>query len=141
MQNRTMPTSTVIPVLAYPDLAEAIDWLTKAFGFSTRWTVGDHRAQLSLQGGTIAVTKQPDGTTLENPAAAWSISIMIRVVDVDAHHEQARLHNARVLHPPIDFPYGERQYSVMDFNGYVWTFSQSIQDLRPEDWGGVSVNL
>ena len=34
--NRSMPESTVIPVLPYPDLAAAIEWLTTAFGFTLR---------------------------------------------------------------------------------------------------------
>jgi uncharacterized glyoxalase superfamily protein PhnB len=35
--NRSMPMSTVIPVLAYEDLGRAIDWLCAAFGFTERW--------------------------------------------------------------------------------------------------------
>ena len=33
--NRSMPASTVIPVLAYEDLGRAIDWLCAAFGFTS----------------------------------------------------------------------------------------------------------
>lgn len=29
--NRSMPSSTVIPVLIYPDVAKAVDWLCDAF--------------------------------------------------------------------------------------------------------------
>jgi uncharacterized glyoxalase superfamily protein PhnB len=38
-----MPSCTVIPVLAYEELAEAIDWLCGAFGFTERWRAGSHR--------------------------------------------------------------------------------------------------
>jgi hypothetical protein len=30
---------------------------------------------------------------------------------------------------------------VEDLAGYIWTFTQSIADVRPEDWGGVSGQL
>ena len=35
-QNRSMPASTVIPVLAYPAVPEAVAWLSAAFGFTLR---------------------------------------------------------------------------------------------------------
>jgi uncharacterized glyoxalase superfamily protein PhnB len=68
-------------------------------------------------------------------------SVMVRVDHVDTHHEHAKQHGAIIVRPPKDYPYGERQYSAEDFNGYVWTFSQSIADVRPEDWGGESGKL
>ena len=39
--------------------------------------------------------------------------------------------------PPTDFPYGERQYTAIDYSGRAWTFSESIADVDPRDWGGV----
>jgi len=66
-------------------------------------------------------------------------SVMVRVDDVDGHHERAKRRGARIMRPPADFPYGERQYTVEDFAGRVWTFPQSIADVAPEDWGGTSV--
>jgi hypothetical protein len=62
------------------------------------------------------------------------VSLMVRV----PNHARALEWGGRVLSPPADYPYGERQYTVEDFGGHRWTFSQSIADLRPEHWGGVS---
>lgn len=39
---------------------------------------------------------------------------------------------ARVLREPATHPCGERQYSVEDPGGYVWTFSQSVADVVPK---------
>jgi uncharacterized glyoxalase superfamily protein PhnB len=50
----------------------------------------------------------------------------------------ARESGARILHPPTDYPYGERQYTDEDVGGHRWSFSQSIADVAPEEWGGVS---
>ncbi|CAN5607530.1 hypothetical protein BH20ACT19_BH20ACT19_01000 [soil metagenome] len=63
---------------------------------------------------------------------------MVRVKDVDAHVEHARGCGARILHPPTNYPYGERQYEVEDVGGHRWTFSQTIADVAPEEWGGTS---
>ena len=41
---------------------------------------------------------------------------------------------------PTDFEYGERQYSAADPAGHVWTFSETLADVAPEEWGGTSVS-
>jgi len=53
-----MPASTVIPVLGYDDVGVAIEWLCRAFGFSERWRAGEHRAQLAVGDGAVAVTER-----------------------------------------------------------------------------------
>ena len=129
-ENRSMPASTVIPVLGYPDVGAAIDWLCSTFGFSLRLRIANHRAQLNVGDGAIVVTEQ------SGPVSKDSQSVMVRVENVDSHHEHAVQHGARVLDPPADYPFGERQYVVEDFAGHRWTFSQSIADVDPKDWGG-----
>jgi uncharacterized glyoxalase superfamily protein PhnB len=133
LANRSMPLSAVIPVLGYPDVAEAVDWLCETFGFTERWRVGSHRAQLAVGDAAVVVTEQNDG----EPGSS-NHSVMVRVEDVNSHHERARERGARILHPPTDYPYGERQYTVEDLGGHHWSFSQSIADVAPEEWGGVT---
>jgi uncharacterized glyoxalase superfamily protein PhnB len=128
-----MPPCTVIPELAYDDVGEAIDWLCKKFGFTERWRVGDHRAQLAFGDGAIVVAEQRTSNVLPGPQ-----SVMVRVDDAARHHDRARTRGARILRPPQDFPYGERQYSAEDLGGHRWTFSESIADVVPEQWGGTS---
>jgi uncharacterized glyoxalase superfamily protein PhnB len=134
--NRSMPPSTVIPVLAYADVDDAVTWLCGAFGFEERWRAGNHRAQLWVGDGAIAVT---GGATF---AATDSLdSVMVRVDDVDGHYARAVEHGAPTSGPPADYPYGERQYTAVDLGGHRWTFSQTIADVAPEAWGGSSRRL
>ena len=63
----------------------------------------------------------------------------MRVADVDAHCDLARQLGARILNPPTDYPYGERQYTAEDIGGHKWTFSQTLADVDPRDWGGTLV--
>jgi uncharacterized glyoxalase superfamily protein PhnB len=63
---------------------------------------------------------------------------MIRVHELDAHYARARRGGARILRPPENMPYGERQYSAEDLEGHRWTFSESIADVAPEDWGAAT---
>ena len=147
LANRSMPSSTVIPVLVYEDVSEAVEWLVDTFGFEERWRAGNHRAQLSIGDGAVMVGERrvadvhesADPTIFRAPRRGEvSHSIMVRVEDVDAHYVQARQRGARILRPPADFPYGERQYTAEDLAGHRWTFSQSIADVAPEEWGGAS---
>jgi uncharacterized glyoxalase superfamily protein PhnB len=64
---------------------------------------------------------------------------MVRVENARAHCERAREHGARILMEPTDFECGERQYSAADPGGHHWTFSETIADAAPEDWGGETV--
>ncbi len=128
-----MPEQTLVPVLGYPDIGEAVAWLCAAFGFAERWRVADHRAQLAVgQGAAVAITRG------EGPPRRTADHVMVRVSDVDEHCRVARAHGAGVVSEPTDMAYGERQYTVRDFTGRVWVFSQSVADRAPEDWGGTS---
>jgi uncharacterized glyoxalase superfamily protein PhnB len=133
--NRSMPDAAVIPELVYPDVAAAVTWLCEAFGFTERWTAGDHRAQLAIPGGGLVVMGA-DGDGRGLAGGPVTHGVMVRVDDVDAHHARAARNGARILSPPEDFPYGERQYGAEDLAGHRWTFSETIADVAPEDWGG-----
>jgi len=130
LTNRSIPRCTVIPELAYADVEQAAAWLCDAFGFTLRIGMGSHRAQLNVGDGAVVLTEQAWGT--------FGHSVMVRVEDVDRHCERAKKHGAKMLRVPTDYPYGERQYSVEDFAGHHWTFTQSIADVAPEEWGGKS---
>jgi len=124
-----------LPELAYADVAEAADWLCHAFGFRVRLRIGDHRAQLAYGSGAVIVTQGDTG-----PGHAATHSVLVRVEDGDAHYDQAAAGGARILNPPTDYPYGERQYTAEDLGGHRWTFSQSLADVDPAEWGGTLVD-
>jgi len=137
--NRSIPTPTVIPVLIYPDVREAVAWLGAAFGFVERVRIGEsHRAQLAFADGAVIVG---DVRHDRRPPRSGEVthSVMVRVEDARAHCERARQHGARIVMEPTDFEYGERQYTAEDIAGHQWTFSETRADVAPEEWGGTSV--
>ena len=137
LTNRSIPRGTVIPELAYPDVGDAAEWLCQAFGFTVRLRIANHRIQLNIGDGAMVVTERRGAAS----EAVLAHGVMVRVEDVDAHHARAREHGARILEPPTDYPYGERQYTVVDPGGHSWKFSQSIADVDPSDWGGTAGQL
>jgi uncharacterized glyoxalase superfamily protein PhnB len=134
--NRSIPRSTVIPVLVYPDVREAVEWLERAFGFVERLRIGEnHRAQLNVGEGAVVVAEARGERRPPRPGELTH-SVMVRVEDARAHCERARAHGARVLMEPTDFDYGERQYSAEDPAGHRWMFSETLADVAPGEWGG-----
>ena len=134
--NRSVPSSGVIPVLTYPDVRAAVAWLAAAFGFEERLRIGDgHRSQLIAGEGAIIVADvgadrrppRPDNVTH---------SVMVRVQDLDSHLSRALAHGAHIVMEPTSFEFGERQYSAEDLAGHRWTFSETLADVDPTDWGG-----
>ena len=107
-------------------MREAAEWLCRAFGFRERLQIGDHRAQLVYEDGAVIVIQGEAGPS----------HMLVRVEDADAHRTRAEAAGATILSEPTDWPYGERQYTAEDPGGHRWTFSESIADVDPADWGG-----
>ena len=111
--NRSIPPVTVIPVLTYPDVRTAVDWLASAFGAVEHVRIGEyHRAQMSIGGGAFIVA---ESTPTRRPPVSGepvAVSIMVRVEDVRAHCARARATGATIVDEPTGHMYGERPYSV-----------------------------
>jgi uncharacterized glyoxalase superfamily protein PhnB len=130
-----------VPILIYEDVGEAIDWLCRAFGFSERLraerdgVIG--HAQLTVAEGALMLGRQ--GGPYRAPSGDGITQyVHIAVGDVDRHFERAESCGAKIIQPPTDMPFGERQYTAQDHAGHWWTFSQHVADVAPEDWGATS---
>src|ERR671931_2893943 len=137
IKNRSIPSVSVIPELVYPDVREAVRFLVEAFGFVECVQIGeDHRSQLQYGDGALLVG---DVRHDRRPPreGEQTHSVVVRVQDANAHCERARARGARILMEPTDFEYGERQYTAEDFAGHQWTFSETLEDVHPETWGGI----
>jgi hypothetical protein len=67
--NRSIPAAVVIPVLIYPDVRAAVEWLGVAFGFVERVRIGEsHRSQLSFGEGAVIDWRRSQRPSV---AAAW----------------------------------------------------------------------
>jgi uncharacterized glyoxalase superfamily protein PhnB len=136
--NRSIPSATVIPVLIYPDVRAAVDWLTDAFGFVERIQIGeDHRSQMTVGEDGAVIIGDVRGERVPPQPNQVTHQLKVRVEDVDAHFAHAKAHGATILQEPTDYEYGEREYDVTDPWGHRWQFTQTIADVHPETWGGV----
>jgi uncharacterized glyoxalase superfamily protein PhnB len=136
INNRSVPTATVIPVLVYPDVRAAVTWLTDVFGFVERVRVGEaHRSQMQIGLDGAMIVADVRGEQQPPQAHATTHIIKVRVEDVDAQFERARSCGARVLQEPTEYEYGERESTVEDLAGHRWQFTQTLRDVAPEELG------
>jgi uncharacterized glyoxalase superfamily protein PhnB len=137
--NRSVPPATVVPVLTYPDVRAAVAWLSAAFGFVERTRIGEnHRAQLSIGADGAMIVAERRGERPPREDGLTSL-VRVRVQDVGAQFERARAHGARVLEPPTDREYGERDCTVADLAGHRWQCAETLRDVAPEDFGCTTV--
>lgn len=144
MATDRMPT--IVPMLSFENVATAIDWLARAFGFqeatSERYTEPDGRishAEMRLGHGAVMLGHPSDH--YEGPrrhaencerARRWREpgyvvdGVHVMVDDVDAHFRRAKEAGATILSEPENQPYGERVYRVEDLDGHRWMFGQSV---------------
>jgi uncharacterized glyoxalase superfamily protein PhnB len=126
-----------VPMLAYEDVAGAVEWLGRAFGFveRERYAEDDGRVTQSVVelDGAVVMLGWP-GPDYQSPhhhalecatAARWSRApyiidgALIYVDDVDAAFERARAAGAIILSRPETQPHG-RLFRAADPEGHRW---------------------
>jgi uncharacterized glyoxalase superfamily protein PhnB len=143
--NRSAPTATVTPILIYGEVEKAIDWLCGAFGFKERLRAPGRdgrisHAQIAVAEGAVMLGLR--GGPFRPPRRGELAQyVHVNVDDVDQPFERAKRFGARIVEPPTDMPFGERQYTAEDHEGHRWTFSQHVADVAPEEWGATAANL
>ena len=120
----------LIPVLTYQDIPAAHDFLVKAFGFHGGGVSSDEagrplHGEVSMDGATVWLHRVTAEHHLESPLThdVANAGRFVYVEDVDAHFERARAAGARIDAPPVDQPYGQREYGARDPEGHRWWFA------------------
>lgn len=128
----------VIPMLAYENGPEAMDWLSGAFGFrELDRRVEDGRlthGEMDTGGGVIMLATPsphyhgPKRHREESEAARkWSEvpyiidGVLVYVDDIDSHFERARAAGATIL-SPLEASQEGRRYRAEDVEGHRWMF-------------------
>ena len=124
---------SITPYLLYEDVAGALKFLTKAFGFrksgaSMSGPDGKlHHAAMKL-GDDLVMMGYP-GPKYKNPKRLGQVTqnLYVNVDDVDKHFERARKAGAAILEEPQNTLYGHRRYGAADLEGHHWYFAQEIK--------------
>src|SRR5215471_9385959 len=140
ISNRSVPTDTVLPHVVYPDVAEAIDWLTKTFEFTEHYRYGEpggpvSGAQMLLGKAWIMLKRARPGSATPAQLGYGTQNLTVFLEDVDTHFQRAKSAGARIVEDLHETVYGERQYGAEDLAGHHWLFSRHARDVSPDQWG------
>lgn len=119
------PAPTVWPVLRAHDAPALIEFLERALGFE--------RAAVSAEGQRVvhAQLSWPEGggvmLSSHQPGSAWnrepgSAGMYVVTDHVDALYERAKQAGAEIHGELADQDYGNREFSVVDPEGNLWSF-------------------
>jgi uncharacterized glyoxalase superfamily protein PhnB len=133
------PYPTVIPMIAYENGPEAMDWLARAFGFRERTRMLGENGRLShgeMEAGDGVIMLATPSPHYHGPkkhraesdaARLWSEvpyiidGVLVYVDDLDRHFVQAKAAGATILSPVEASPNGKR-YRAEDLEGHRWMF-------------------
>jgi uncharacterized glyoxalase superfamily protein PhnB len=130
----------ITPNVFYDDPAAALDWLSKAFGFTTRMSMpgpdgGIMHAEMDVEDSVIMMSPTSGADVWKSPRSlggSVTLGLYVYVGDVDAHCDHARSAGAAVVSEPEDMFWGDRTYVVEDLEGHRWTFAQHVRDVAPD---------
>jgi uncharacterized glyoxalase superfamily protein PhnB len=133
-QNPPPNTPRISPYLYYENVAGALEWLARAFGFRERMRMpgpdgGIAHAEMELADGLIMMGRP--GADYRNPRRLGQVtqSLYVYVDEIDKHYERAREAGARILEEPADQFYGDRRYAAEDPEGHHWYFAQHVREM------------
>jgi uncharacterized glyoxalase superfamily protein PhnB len=138
-QNPPEGHSRITPYVLYEDAAAAIDFLTRAFGFTERMRMGNDtggvaHAELDFHGEPLMLgTPEGEFRSPRSRAVDSPVFVHLYVDDVDAHHATAKAAGAEITREPADQFYGDRTYGAKDPEGQSWYFAQHVADPTPEE--------
>jgi len=123
----------ITPLLVYEDIEAGHDFLVRAFGLRAGRLDRDDQGrvvhgEVHIGSEVIWLHRATTEHGLASPRSqsAASGGLVVDVDDVDEHYEHARTAGAVVDHPPVDQPYGRREYEARDLEGHLWWFGTPL---------------
>jgi uncharacterized glyoxalase superfamily protein PhnB len=124
-----MTKTEIIPYIFYRDVAEALEWLARAFGFKeemrTATPSGGMHGEMSFDGQRIMMGQgaRDWGMVSAREAGTATMGVFMYLDDVDTHYGRAQKAGAEIVHPPRNESYG-RTYTARDLDGHPWFFTR-----------------
>ncbi len=121
----------IIPYLYYEDVAAALEWIARVFGFIERHRVvrsdgSVNHAEMTFNNGLIMMGNP--GPDYRNPKRLGHLTqtLYVYVPEVDAHYQKAKDLGVTIVQQLQDQDYGDRTYGAEDLEGHTWYFAQHL---------------
>jgi PhnB protein len=128
----TTGVTRIEPYLYYEDVARALDWLSRAFGFreaGERQTSDEGvvtHAAMEHDGGVLMMGHPGPEYQAPRRSGQRHCSFYVYVSDLEAHFQRAKAAGATILEMPETTEYGHRRYGAEDLEGQHWYFAQPL---------------
>lgn len=126
------------PYLAVPDAQRAIAFYVDVFGFIEHYRLPMEDGRLAhvelARGDARLLLSDPCleiGAT--PPEAAWPVSMVLYVEDVDAVIVRAEQAGATIIASPKDEFFGDRTAKLLDPSGHRWFIHEMKEALEPAE--------
>ena len=120
----------IIPYLFYGDVPKALDWLSRAFGFTehmrTETPSGGMHAEMTFEGRKIMMGQGGEEWRMMPPGRDGTATqgVFVYLKGVDAHFARAEAAGAEIVQGLADHGYG-RTYTARDLDGHPWYFTEA----------------
>ena len=102
------------PVFVVQDVLRSVEHYRDALGFHTEFLYGDPTFYAGVERDGVAIHLQAASQTKRQPGHG---GLNIFVTDVDALYAELRSRGARTQNEPKNYPYGMRDFDVLDLDG------------------------
>ena len=117
----------LVPVLYVTDIPAAVAYYTTTLGFELLNEMEGWAA--IARNGVELMFSLPLNRPEPFDKPRFTGSLYIRTDNVETLWSDLK-EKANILYPIEDFPYGMREFAILDINGYVLQFGQEIQALE-----------
>lgn len=131
---------TATPYLIIKGAAKAMDFYKKAFGATELMRMQDSsgkvgHAEIRIGNSPIMLADEYPDMGYKSPQSLGGspVSIMLYVENVDKTVERAVAEGAKITKAVQDQFYGDRNGTIHDPFGHVWTISTHVEDVSPEE--------
>jgi PhnB protein len=142
MANRPAKPSNMpwlIPCLTVKDADAAVAFYEKAFGFEKHFSMPGPEgrtihAEVGWRDTAVMIGPECSEHPCKSPATSGirpPNSLYVYCDDVDALFKRATAAGATVESPPKDMFWGDRSCTLIDLDGYVWSFATNVADFDP----------
>ncbi len=119
----------IAPQFLVDDLERAISHYVEVLGFVREFSYEGFYGAVSRDGAMIHLKCAPKpGGEREFRREEGHLDAFILVTGVDALHRQLTASGANIIQPLGDRPWSQRDFTVLDLDGYVLCFSEPIDE-------------
>ena len=111
------------PVFVVQDVMRSVEHYREVLGFRIEFLYGEPTFYAGVERGNVLIHLQAARESRKQPGQA---AMNVFVSDVDALYEELKARGARLMNAPKDYPYGMRDFNVLDLDGNEICFGKEV---------------